>query len=158
MPALDRDARTPPPAVWAPADVLGRLLEAYEIEGRLPAPRRQSAPRGSSWPAITHEFADLAGWGDEAREAVWADWARARGAHPYEVTRMEEAMSWLRVLDDAIGERRAVEGWARAMATGASLRKVLARLGCSRATFYRRRDEGAKRLAAWLNDRGAALR
>jgi hypothetical protein len=156
MPALDRDARTPPPAVWTPADVLGRLLEAYEIERRLPGPRRQNAPRGSSWPAITHEFADLAGWGDEAREAVWADWARARGAHAYEVTRMEEAIGWLRVLD--VGESRALEAWARAMATGASLRKVLVRLGYSRATLYRRRDEGAKRLARWLNERGSAPR
>ena len=90
--ALDRPA-TYQASTWSPGLVRARLVEAFRIEARLPEPKGPRRNAGS-WPMMSREFEDLVGWSDEAREAVWGDWARAKGAHAWEVTRMEEAIGW----------------------------------------------------------------
>ena len=42
---------------------------------------------------MAREFGDVVGWSDEARAEVWAQWSQAKGAQPYEVTRMWEALA-----------------------------------------------------------------
>jgi hypothetical protein len=147
-------------ATWSAELVQARLVEAYEIERKLPAeklPRVRSA--STVWPTMSREFADMVGWSDEARQAVWADWARAKGAHPFEVSRMWEALLWLQLLADHPGEQRCLVAWAKVKAGRGSIRKMVKRRpGWTRNTLYRRRDEGAARIAARLNSEGVAVR
>jgi hypothetical protein len=66
-------------------------------------------------------------------------------------------------------ERSAASYWSRRAASlsrrlgaraarGIPVRKVLARRGWSRTTFYRKLDSGAARIAAILSERGVAVR
>jgi hypothetical protein len=158
MTALDRPTAWRG-ATWSTELVKLRLVEAFETENKLPGPR---GVRGASsaWPTTEREFEDLIGWSDEARQAVWEDWERAKGAYPYEVTRMEEAVAWLVLLKDQPGEQRCLVAWAKLKAKPrrASLRKLMRRRGWSRSTFDRRRDSGAARIADYLNSHGVAVR
>jgi len=140
------------PELWTGDWVRDRLREAFEIERRLPR-STNSFPSGWPFPVI-YEFADVVGW-DDARARVWADWKRARGAYPYEVSRMEEAFGWFAILKDHAGERRCLAAWAIA---NTSVRAIVARRGWSRATFYRRVLGGSKRIADVLNARGEQVR
>lgn len=146
-------------ARWSAGLVMLRLVEAFEVEAKLPGVRGNHGS-GNAWPAMAREFEDLIGWSDEARTAVWEDWQRAKGAFPYEVTRYEEAVAWLQLLAEQPGEQRCLVAWAKLKARPrrASLRKLMRRTGWSRSTFHRRRDSGAARIADWLNSRGVAVR
>ncbi len=140
---------------WTPHLVQQRLREAFAVELRLPEAGR---PRGmaSTWPATpTYEFKDLVSWSD-SRERVWKSWERAKGAFPFEVSRMEESFGWLTLVDE--GQRRCLAAWALAAASGLPLRKVLRKRGWSRTTFYRKIDAGAARIAVILAERGVAVR
>ena len=72
------------------------MVEAFTIERRLPDKRVGPAIVKSAWTKIatTDSFAERVHQGELAREHVWDKWARAGGALPYEVSRMEEALSW----------------------------------------------------------------
>ena len=156
--AIDRPT-LPHAATWSAVLVQSRLVEAYETERKLPASMRPSRGNASAWPTMSREFTDLVGWSDEARQAVWEDWMRAKGAHPYEVSRMDEALLWLQILADHPGEQRCLEAWAKVKANRLSLRKMVKRKpGWTRNTLYRRRDQGAARIADYLNRHGVAVR
>ena len=142
------------PAQWTPQLVRQRLREAFLVELRLPDADR---PRGlaSVWPAPLHEFRDMVNWPD-VRMRVWESWARAKGAYPYEVSRMEEAQGWLSLVDE--GERRCLAVWALTTARGIPVRKVLRRRGWAPSRFYRKLDGAQARIAAILAERGVAVR
>ena len=143
------------PAQWSPKLVQQRLREAFTVELRLPDTER---PRGlaSVWPAATlYEFHDVLHW-DDARERVWRSWSRAKGAYPFEISRMEEALAWLLLIEE--GERRVLSVWALTAARGIPVRKVLRQRGWAPTTFYRKRDLGAAHIAAALSERGVAVR
>ena len=72
------------------------MAEAFTIERRIPDKRVGPAIVKGAWAQIatTDSFADRVYQGELARERVWDKWARAGGALPYEVSRMEEALSW----------------------------------------------------------------
>jgi hypothetical protein len=146
MPTPDRA-----PPHWTGAWVRGRLREAYEIERRLPGTGRRS---NGGWPQVLHSFADMVGWPD-ARERVWAGWARAKGAYPWEISRMEEAFGWLAILIDWPGERRCLVLWAK---TNGSIRAALRRRRWPRATFYRGVVSASERIARVLNTQGVKVR
>ena len=98
--------------------------------------------------------------GELAREHVWDKWARAGGALPYEVSRMEEALTWPGTV---LANRHAVEAktllaWAFCVAYGKPLRRMLRKRGWSRSTFYRCVDGGSKRNADYLNQRSVTVR
>lgn len=78
---------------WTPALVEERLIEAAETMKRLPPVRVQGYY--NSWPTILREFSDRVG---EAPQRL-----RRPPPAPAAITRMEEALSWLRLLepDDA---------------------------------------------------------
>jgi hypothetical protein len=153
-------AQTPTPSVpperWTGAWVRSRLRQAFEVEQRLPSGRRNGG--ASAWPfEVTHEFSEMVGWLD-ARQRVWDNWARARGAYPFEITRMDEALGWLALLRDHDAERRCLAAWALLASRGKSVRLFLARRRWSRTTFYRRVEDGSNRIAAELARRGAEIR
>lgn len=141
-----------PPLIWSGAWVRRRLREAYEVERRLPGGRRQNG--GNGWPAIVHTFTDLVGWTD-ARDRVWREWARARGAYAFEISRMDEALGWLVILANHPGERNCLTAWCR---TDGSLTALMRRRGWSRPTFYRRVNDGSNRIARALNVKGVKIR
>ncbi len=142
-------------AQWTPHLVQQRLREAFAVELRLPEAGR---PRGmaTAWPATpTYEFRDLVSWSD-SRERVWQSWERAKGALPFDFSRMQEAFDWLMLVGE--GERRCLGVWALAVARGIPVRRVLRRRGWAPSTFYRRVDSGAVRIAGILGQRGVAVR
>ena len=85
-----------------------------------------------------------------ARENVWDKWARAGGALPYEVSRMEEALSWPgQVLSNGhAAEGKVLLAWTFCVAYGRPLRQLMRKRGWSRSTFYRAVDTGSARIAA----------
>lgn len=141
------------PVTWSGAWVRERLREACEIERRMP---RQANGNSAAWPfPVVHTFAEMIAW-DDARDRVWDQWARTRGAYPFEVSRMDEAFAWLSILREHPGERRCLMLWA--VSSTSSLRAKLARRGWSRTTFYRKVHEASERIAAVLNARGVVVR
>jgi hypothetical protein len=154
-PAQQQPAPSSSSAPWTAEIVRERLVEAFEVDRRLPRDRRQGT--GSSWPAAPiHEFADIVHWdAGEQRERVWRSWERSPAA-PAEVTRMEEAFGWLRWVP--MRERQALEAWAQAAATRRSVSALLAKRGLKRSTFYRQRDNAARRIADKLNREGLTAR
>jgi hypothetical protein len=145
-------------ARWSADLVRARLVEACEVEAKLPegkGPRRSSA---SAWPTMSREFEDLISWSDEARAEVWLQWERAKGAHPYEVTRMWEALDWLVWLKDHREEQERLYVWAATKARRRSLAKVCRIKGWDKQTFYRRLNTGSIRIAERLNKNAVAVR
>jgi len=156
MPALDQVRQPAPlPVAWTAEVVRERIVEAFEIEKRMPGERR-FASLASSWPATpVHSFADRVGW-DDARQRVWESWERAKGAHPSEVSRMEQALLWLEWLP--INDRRCLAAWALAVSGNRSVSAILVKRRMSRTTFYRNRDRAAQRIADRLNKDGVQVR
>jgi hypothetical protein len=147
---------TPSPATWSAEPVLERLVEAFEVDRRMPAGRR-FGKLTSAWPAAPiHEFTDIVHWDSgEQRERVWQSWERAP-ASPQEVTRMEESFGWLRWVP--MTERKMLEAWASTTARGLSVSATIRKGGLSRTTFYRHRDRAAQRIADRLNKQGVTAR
>jgi hypothetical protein len=152
MPTLNQP-HTAPSATWTAEYVRVRLVEAFKIERRMPGERRYS--KTSTWPATPiHSWQEAVHWHD-ARERVLDDWERAPGAYPIEVTMMEEAIDWLRWVP--LGERHALEAWAKATARGLNRRRMI-RGQWKVTTFYRLRDRAAERIAERLNREGVQVR
>lgn len=149
-PLLDRQ-----PATWTGHAVKMRLLEAYQVERKIPERRPNGG--GSNWPSVIHEWTDVLHWQD-ARARVWDEWSNAKGAYPYEVSRMEEALSWLALLANHRDEQQALETWAKVAALNRSLTRELRKRKMSRSTLYRHVMTGAMRIASELNRRGVAVR
>jgi hypothetical protein len=166
---IDRDLSYVPgaaelarPATWTPEWVQSRLIEAFTIERRIPDKRVGPALVRSHWASIhtTDSFAERVGQGELARENVWEAWARAGGALPYEVSRMEEALRWPAVVlsNGHAAEGKVLLAFAFTTAYGRSLRALLAKRGWSRSTFYRSVDRGSARIAEYLNARSVTVR
>lgn len=154
MNTLDQQRPERTPAVWTGELVRQRLVEAIAIENRLPGDRRYTST--SAWPTTPlHEWTDVLHWTD-ARQRVWDSWERAKGADPSEVSRMEEAIDWLRWVP--MGERRCLEAWARAAAKGLNVSRMVEIRRWSRSTFYRKRDHAAHTIAERLNSQGVVVR
>ena len=154
MTALDQRTDRQP-ATWTGAIVRQRLVEAFEIDRRLPKERSRST--GSTWPAKPiHEFADLVYWNEgEQRERVWESWERSAGVSPQEITRWEETFAWLRWVP--LTERRALEAWAAASARGLKVRRMI-RGRWTPSTFYRQRDNASAMIADRLNKDGVQVK
>ena len=76
---------------------------------------------------------------------------------PLAVERANEALSWLQWVDD-LTARRYLAAWAVARDRGLSVRAMLRCRRWAPATFYRKIDGGAARIAASLDERGVAVR
>jgi len=148
---IDMDVPQDPPPVWNADWVCTRLVEAYRIERRLPGHVRQKLV--APWPVHSYEFSDVVGW-DDARERILTKWENTYGGvYAKELTRMEEAHEWLRViLRNYPEDRMCLAGWAAAIAYGHSLRSLMVRKRWSRSSFYRRKDTGSAFIAQVLKD------
>jgi hypothetical protein len=135
---------------------MARLVEAFEIDRRMPRDRHGRRIK-SSWPTTPiYTFVDMVGWDTgEASERVLRSWEKTP-ASPQEVTRMEQAFEWLMHLSTK--EARELEIWAKCTAFGLSLSAAMKHRGLSRTTFYRKRDQMAGHLADRLNRQGVAVR
>jgi hypothetical protein len=122
---------------WTPALVEERLIEAADTMKRLPEVRVQGY--FNSWPTILREFSDRVG---EAPQRL-----RRPPPAPGAITRMEEALSWLRWLEPDDSRL----AWMRA--EGARWRSICQRFGISRATADRRLEYALCVIAWRLNDR-----
>jgi len=137
------------------------LVEAFSVEKRLPDKRVGPAMVRNTWRLDTVDtFAEVVDQGEQARAHVWEQWARAGGALPYEISRMEEALSWPGLV---LSNGHAVEGrillaWGFCVAYGRPVRALLRKRGWSRTTFYRSVETGADRIASYLNARAVAVR
>jgi hypothetical protein len=143
------------PAQWSAAWVQHRLIDAYSVERRLPHTRRRLLI-ASAWPNPMVEFADLLGRADQAREQVLQSWEYSRlGVSAVDVSQMEEAHDWLRViLGPYPAERLCLSQWATAIAYRRSVRRLLTQRQWSRTTFYRYVAAGAFFIAFELQRQG----
>ena len=150
------------PSAWNADWVKHRMVEAFTIERRIPDKRVGPAIVKGAWTKITttDTFAERVDQGELARENVWEKWARAGGALPYEVSRMEEALTWPGVVlsNGHAAEAKALLAWAFCVGYGRPLRQLMRKRGWSRSTFYRAVDSGSARIANHLNARAAAVR
>ena len=159
---LNGDAFAPPntlPPQWTAAHVRTRLVEAFEIDRRLPNGRL--APLRSTWRLATIDtFADKVAQGELASEYVLEQWARSGSVTAPEVTRWEEAFGWPgKVLAERHpAECRCLLAWAACIAFGRPLARELRKRGWARSTFLRRAESGAERIAGYLNERGVLVR
>ena len=103
------------------------MVEAFLVEKRLPDKRVGPAMVRNTWKLDTTDtFAERVGQGELARENVWEAWARAGGALPHEVSRMEEALSWpgTVVSERPCHRRKVLLAWAFCVAYGKPLRRM----------------------------------
>lgn len=155
MTALNHPHAAPSPA-WTGDKVRARMVEAFEIDRRMPGDRRKmwQTARGS-WPATPIDtFRDQMHWnnpGDNARDRKWQEWASARNVSPPEITRMDEAFSWLRWLPDH--QRKALETYAKAEVIGMPLIGVLRYRRIKKTQFYEHLKQGTQRIADRLNSK-----
>jgi len=128
---------------WVPEQVGECLIAAYAILDRCPDNHR---PRGhrNAWPTVA---------GDEpAVPETDGSCARRPPPSPRELTHMEAAFDWLRVLgqrDQVMAQM--VSHWALTASRHHSIRILCQRHGWALATFYRKRIGGLTFLATHLN-------
>jgi hypothetical protein len=148
--AIDSSSEAPP-AQWSGSWVQRRLIEAYSVERRLPQARRRLLI-ASAWPAMTVEFADIVGRADDDRKERFQAWEYAKlGVSAQDISRMEAAHDWLRVILAPYPEERVcLAQWAAAVAYHRSLRRLLLKRQWSRSTFYRYVTAGAHVIACKL--------
>ena len=83
MNALDQTTTTRPPAIWSADLVRKRLVDAFDIERRLPGQGHKRI--ASAWPATPlHSWQDKVFW-DDARDRVLDSWANRSEEHTSEL-------------------------------------------------------------------------
>jgi hypothetical protein len=154
--AIDSSSEAPP-AQWSGSWVQRRLIEAYSVERRLPHRRHRVIT--NAWPEMKVEFSDIVGRADDVREAVLQTWEYSDvGISSQEISRMEIAQDWLRVILARYPEERmCLSAWAAAIAYRRSVRRLLVQRGWSRSTFYRYVTAGAHVVAIELKRQGCPV-
>ena len=122
---------------WTVETIEARLAEAAEVMRRLPAVRVPGY--FNTWPSMVVEFADLVGQQPEPM--------RLPPPSPAAISRMEEALGWLRWL--TAEDAKLV--WARSDRT--PWKAICWRFGISRATAHRRWQYALSVIAWRLNGR-----
>jgi hypothetical protein len=143
------------PEQWSGSWVQRRLIEAYSVERRLPQARRRLLI-ASAWPAMAVEFSDIVGRADDDRKERFQAWEYATlGVSAQDISRMEQAHDWLRlILAPYPEERLCLMQWAAAVAYHRSLRSLMLKRQWSRSTFYRMISAGAHVIALELKRQG----
>lgn len=148
---IEIDSQGLAPRQWSAEWVQRRLIEAYSVERRLPQARRRLLI-ASAWPSMAVEFSDIVGRADDDRKDRFHSWEFTRlGVSATDISRMEQAHDWLIMIAQYPEERLCLAQWAAAVAYRRSLRKMLAKRGWSRTTFYRYASGGAHVIALELN-------
>ncbi len=110
--------------MMTPKEVASRLVEAADVLHRLPSKGLFPAGHGTAWP----DFIRDPGTDYPDRNAR----TRASYPTPDEITRMDEALLWLNLLDDPQGRRLV---WSRARKV--PWKELVAEHGKSRATLFK---------------------
>jgi hypothetical protein len=153
------DSRGSAPPQWSAAWVQRRLVEAYNVERKIPGNLRGGPLIASAWPSMAVEWADLLGRADEARQQVFQNWEHARlGVSAQDISRMDEAQDWLAILAPYPEERLCLCRWAAALAYRRSVSRLLMQQRWSKPTFYRRVTAGAYVIALELIRQGQPVR
>jgi hypothetical protein len=131
------------PDRWTSSWVQCRIVEAYQVERRLPGVAKFF--NSGTWPIVNYEFADVVAQGENASANVLDTWQNERGGvTAHELTRMDQAQEWLRIhLGGHHVERLCLSHWATSVAYHRPLRRLLQSRHWSRTTFYRRVHAGA---------------
>jgi len=130
-------------SAWNPEQVGECLIAAYAILDRCPD---SHGPRGhgNAWPTVV----------TDEQAVPEPDGSRVRCAppSPRELTHMEAALDWLRILgqEDQVTAQM-VSHWALTAARRHSVKILCQRHGWALATFYRKRMNGLAFLATHLN-------
>ena len=122
---------------WTRERVEERLCEAADVMRRLPPVRVQGYY--NLWPKVLHAFSDLVGQ-EPPR-------LKRPPPSPEAISRMEEALDWLRWLEAEDGKL----AWARAERT--TWKMICWRFGIARATAHRRWEYALSVIAWRLNGR-----
>ncbi len=133
---------------WTPEIAFARLVEAADIEWRMPAARIGPQAGSGFWPRYTHTLADQNGWGEkryqEERASFYAGRARPTAA---ELSRWEEVtFDWMKRMMPE-GDRTLFRGYVRCVITGRSFGEWCEKRRLSRSTAYHRIKMGRERLA-----------
>ena len=143
---------------WTPELVFARLIEAADIEWRLPPARLGPAAAGGFWPGYVHSYSDMVQWGDkrlaEEREM------RAKRLHPSaaELSRWEEvSLGWVNDLIPT-GDRTLLRAYVRCIVRGRSFSAWCNDVRLNRRTAYRRIHRALERLATTLCSERVLLR
>lgn len=135
------------PASWNPTWVGLRMIEAYAVLRKLP----EKGGGGAAWPAYVHTWEDVIHWGDW-RDRVWQDWQRTKGAHAWQVSRMDQAMAWPgHFLRGQPGAARCLTVWAMCRGWRIPLRPELLKRGWSQPTLSRKKGAACTIIAEGLN-------
>lgn len=132
-------------------DIEARIVEAAEIERRLPRVGERPDGTKTAWPAYFYTFTDRVGW-DEARHR---DDREARTMVPASVSRAEfgrweEVRRWVVELVEEDKCRRALTAWSIAAAGGKPFSRFCRSEGVSRVTGYARKDKAIGQIATKL--------
>ncbi|MBF0629205.1 MAG: hypothetical protein HQL91_13385 [Magnetococcales bacterium] len=122
---------------WNPKMVAERMAEAASTLRRLKVSGLKPQGYGSSWPDIVHEFSEAYGY-NELVVRLGPPTADA-------ITRMDEAMEWLRWLES--DQMRLV--WFHA--EGMPRKVIQAKLGVSRATLWLHWSSALTVIASMIN-------
>jgi len=127
---------------WTTHEVETRLVEAADVLKRLPEQKVQGY--FNVWPEMVYDFADKVG--------QTAEPMRRPPPSASSITRMEETLEWLQMLD---GEDAKMV-WARA--EGMRWKPICWRFGISRATAARRWEFSLSVIALKLNGQPVQMR
>ena len=145
---LSRD--TAEASAWSAELVRERLIEAFEIDRRLP---RVGPARTKGWLMQTLDsFADRVAQGELASEYVLEAWAYG-SVTASEITRMEEAFGWPRryLVNGHAVEAKCLLAATFCIAYRRPIGAMIRQRGWSRSSFYRYVDAGAAAVAEALN-------
>jgi len=155
---LARNTTTTTPPAWNAELVKERLIEAFEIDRRLPDRVGPTPIKGWLFDTVD-TFADRVAQGELASERVMDEWERGN-VSAAEVSRMEEAFAWPRryLTNGHAVDAKCLLAAALCIARGRSIGHVLRERGLDRAAFHRRVEAGASAIADALNRGGAPVR
>ncbi|HVI27514.1 hypothetical protein [Hansschlegelia sp.] len=135
---------------WTPAIAFARLVEAADIEWRMPRARLGPQAAPGFWPSYVHSYADMAQWGTKRLEEERV--MRSKRLHPSaaEISRWEEVtFDWMKRMMPE-GDRTLFRGYVKCILNGDTFGDWCDRRGLSRSTAYNRIKTGRERLAATL--------
>ena len=126
------------------------------LAGQPPPKREDSSGHTERLEIMTKSMVHTQVRADDAREEVLDSWQYCdAGVSAQDISRMEAAHDWLRVIFVQYPqERLCLSQWAAAIAYRRSLRRLLAQRGWSRSTFYRYVTAGALIIAIELGRQG----
>ncbi|GBD48081.1 hypothetical protein [Methylopila sp. Yamaguchi] len=135
---------------WTPEIVFARLVEAGDIEWRMPAARLGPSASPGFWPGYTHTYGDMVEWGTKRLAEEREMRSKRLPPSAAEITRWEEVIFDWHKSRMPEGDRTLLRGYVQSVLRGRSFSKWCDKRGLNRRTAYRRIAKALERLAANL--------